>query len=191
MRRLINTISSLVLFLFLNFTSQAQEINAEEITVACGNKYFSIKRGNQPPLVVRGKWCSDFYFWSPVNIGDTLLALGFLNDELFTGNALAYDSLDNVIASYNFENGLLQKMEEYLSKDKLRLILNMKNGIPPGVQRRYNYNGELTMEQTFQEGILNGPLYWLHQRESSGFIRCIEIGNYLMGKYEKINETCD
>lgn len=191
MRRLINTISSLVLFLFLNFTSQAQEINAEKITVACGNKYFSINRGSQPPLVVRGKWCGDFYFWSPVNIGDTLLELGFLNDELFTGNALAYDSIDNVIASYNFENGLLQKMEEYLSKDKLRLILNMKNGIPHGVQRRYNYNGELTMEQTFQKGILNGPLYWLHQRESSGFIRCIEIGNYLMGKYEKISETCD
>jgi hypothetical protein len=33
-----------------------------------------------------------------ISIGDTLAELGFLDNELFTGKALAFDSLDNILA---------------------------------------------------------------------------------------------
>ena len=196
MRTIIKSCSIFTLFLFLNSISLAQEINANQITIECGNNYFSNTETSQPPLIVRGRWCGDSYFWSMISIGDTLAELGFLDNELFTGKALAFDSLDNILARYIFENGFLQRIEQYFVNDSnselnnLHLLINMNNGIPHGVQRYYSWYGELQIEKSFQEGILNGPFYWKKEREDYGLEPCVETGIYRMGEYEQTSEPC-
>ncbi len=196
MRTIIKSSSIFTLFLFLNSISLAQGINANQITIECGNNYFENTETSQPPLIVRGRWCGDSYFWSMISIGDTLAELGFLDNELFTGKALAYDSLDNILARYIFENGFLQRIEQYFVNDSnselnnLHLLINMKNGIPHGVQRYYSWYEELQIEKSFQEGILNGPFYWKKSREDYGLEPCVETGIYRMGEYEQTSEPC-
>ena len=181
----------------MNSISLSQEINANQITIECGNNYFENTETSQPPLIVRGRWCGDSYFWSMISIGDTLAELGFLDNELFTGTALAFDSLDNILARYIFENGLLQRIEQYFVNDSnselnnLHLLINMKNGIPHGVQRYYSWYGELQIEKSFQEGILNGPFYWKKERGDYGLEPCVETGIYRRGKYEKTSKPCE
>jgi hypothetical protein len=197
MTTIIKSTSLFTLFLFLNSISLSQEINANQITIECGNNYFENTETSQPPLIVRGRWCGDSYFWSMISIGDTLAELGFLDNELFTGKALAYDSLDNILARYIFENGLLQRIEQYFVNDSnselnnLHLLINMKNGIPHGVQRYYSWYGELQIEKSFQEGILNGPFYWKKERGDYGLEPCVETGIYRRGKYEKTSKPCE
>ena len=197
MTTIIKSTSLFTLFLFLNSISLSQEINANQITIECGNNYFENTETSQPPLIVRGRWCGDSYFWSMISIGDTLAELGFLDNELFTGKALAYDSLDNILARYIFENGLLQRIEQYFVNDSnselnnLHLLINMKNGIPHGVQRYYSWYGELKIEKSFLEGILNGPFYWKKEREDYGLEPCVETGIYRRGKYEKTSKPCE
>jgi len=197
MRTIIKISSIFTLFLFLNSISLAQEINANQITIECGNNYFENTETSQPPLIVRGRWCGDSYFWSMISIGDTLAELGFLDSELFTGKALAFDSLDNILARYIFENGLLQRIEQYFVNDSnselnnLHLLINMNNGIPHGVQRYYSWYGELQIEKSFQEGILNGPFYWKKERGDYGLEPCVETGIYRRGKYEKTSKPCE
>jgi len=197
MRTILKSTSLFTLFLFLNSISLSQEINANQITIECGNNYFSNTETSQPPLIVRGRWCGDSYFWSMISIGDTLAELGFLDNELFTGKALAYDSLDNMLARYIFENGFLQRIEQYFVNDSnselnnLHLLINMKNGIPHGVQRYYSWYGELQIEKSFQEGILNGPFYWKKERGDYGLEPCVETGIYRRGKYEKTSKPCE
>ncbi len=163
----------------------------------CGNNYFKNTETSQPPLVVRGRWCSDLYFWSTISIGDTLAELGFLDNVLFTGTALAFDSLDNILARYIFENGFLQRIEQYFVNDSnselnnLHLLINMKNGIPHGVQRYYSSYVGLVIEKSFQEGILNGPFYFKKEREDYGLEPCVETGIYRMGVYEKTSKPCE
>jgi hypothetical protein len=197
MTTIIKSTSLFTLFLFLNSISLSQEINANQITIECGNNYFENTETSQPPLIVRGRWCGDSYFWSMISIGDTLAELGFLDNELFTGKALAYDSLDNILARYIFENGFLQRIEQYFVNDSnselnnLHLLINMKNGIPHGVQRYYSWYGELQIEKSFQEGILNGPFYWKKERGDYGLEPCVETGIYRRGKYEKTSKPCE
>ena len=196
MTTIIKSTSLFTLFLFLNSISLSQEINANQITIECGNNYFENTETSQPPLIVRGRWCGDSYFWSIIDIGDTLAELGFLDNELFTGKALAFDSLDNILARYIFENGFLQRIEQYFENDSnselnnLHLLINMKNGIPHGVQRYYSWYEELQIEKSFQEGILNGPFYWKKERTDSGLEPCVETGIYRMGEYEQTSEPC-
>ena len=197
MTTIIKSTSLFTLFLFLNSISLSQEINANQITIECGNNYFSNTETSQPPLIVRGRWCGDSYFWSMISIGDTLAELGFLDNELFTGKALAFDSLDNILARYIFENGFLQRIEQYFVNDSnselnnLHLLINMKNGIPHGVQRYYSWYEELQIEKSFQEGILNGPFYWKKERTDYGLEPCVETGIYRRGKYEKTSKPCE
>jgi hypothetical protein len=197
MTTIIKSTSLVTLFLFLNSISLSQEINANQITIECGNNYFENTETSQPPLIVRGRWCGDSYFWSMISIGDTLAELGFLDNELFTGKALAFDSLDNILARYIFENGFLQRIEQYFVNDSnselnnLHLLINMKNGIPHGVQRYYSWHEELQIEKSFQEGILNGPFYWKKERGDYGLEPCVETGIYRRGKYEKTSKPCE
>ena len=197
MTTIIKSTSLFTLFLFLNSISLSQEINANQITIECGNNYFENTETSQPPLIVRGRWCGDSYFWSMISIGDTLAELGFLDNELFTGKALAFDSLDNILARYIFENGFLQRIEQYFENDSnselnnLHLLINMKNGIPHGVQRYYSWYEELQIEKSFQEGILNGPFYWKKERTDYGLEPCVETGIYRRGKYEKTSKPCE
>ena len=196
MTTIIKSTSLFTLFLFLNSISLSQEINANQITIECGNNYFENTETSQPPLIVRGRWCGDSYFWSMISIGDTLAELGFLDNELFTGKALAYDSLDNMLARYIFENGFLQRIEQYFENDSnselnnLHLLINMKNGIPHGVQRYYSWYEELQIEKSFQEGILNGPFYWKKEMTDYGLEPCVETGIYRIGEYEQTSEPC-
>jgi len=183
-------LSVLLLALFLESGVHSQEINAELITISCGNNYFSYTETSQPPLIVRGKWCGDSYMWVPVNIGDTLVEMAFVNDEPFTGKSVAFDSMGNVTARYQFENGLIQKIDEYMGKDSLRYSLNFKNGIPHGYQRGYEWNGELWMEKNFKDGILDGPFYWSKERGDYGLEPCVETGIFRMGIYEKTSLPC-
>jgi len=98
----------------------AQEVNAELVTISNGRNYFSFTGTSQPPLIVRGIWAEDAYMWVPLNIGDTLAEMAFVNEEPFTGKSVAFDSIGNVIARYQFENGFNQKIDEYKGKDTLR-----------------------------------------------------------------------
>lgn len=180
----------LLAFFLIESRVYSQEINAVSITISCGNSYFSFTGTSQPPLIVRGKWCGDSYMWVPVNIGDTLVEMALVNGEPFTGIAVALDSTGIIIARYQFENGLIQKIDEYMGKDTLRYSLNFKNGIPHGRQRGYDWNGELWMEKNFNNGILDGHFYWSKERVDYGLEPCIETGIYRMGIYEKRSLLC-
>jgi hypothetical protein len=169
----------------------AQDINAELLTISCGNNYFSVTGTTQPPLVVRGWWCGESYMWTPVSVGDTLKELAYVDDELFTGKAIATDSLGNTVAWYVFENGYLNHIEEFNGVDQPRNSLNFKNGIPHGVQRCYDWNGELYLEKNFNEGILDGSFYWSKERVDSGLPPCIETGIFRNGVYERTSEPCE
>jgi hypothetical protein len=160
------------------------------VTISNGRNYFSFTGTSQPPLIVRGIWAEDAYMWVPLKIGDTLAEMAFVNEEPFTGKSVAFDSTGNVIARYQFENGLIQKIEEYMGIDTLRYSLNFKNGIPHGSQKGYSWNGALWMEKNFNEGILDGPFYWSKEREDSGLEPCIETGIFHMGNYEKTSLPC-
>jgi hypothetical protein len=168
----------------------AQEVNAELVTISNGRNYFSFTGTSQPPLIVRGIWAEDAYMWVPLNIGDTLAEMAFVNEEPFTGKSVAFDSIGNVIARYQFENGFIQKIDEYMGKDTLRYSINLKNGIPHGSQKGYDWNGDLWMEKNFNEGILDGPFYWSMERVDYGLEPCIETGIFHMGIYEKTSAPC-
>lgn len=180
----------LLVFCLIETRIYSQEINAELITISCGSNYFSFTGTSQPPLIVRGKWCGDSYMWVPINIGDTLLEMAFVDEEPFTGKSVAFDSTGNVIARYQFENGLIQKIDEFMGKDTLRYSLNLKNGIPHGSQKGYDWNGDLWMEKNFNEGVLDGAFYWSKERVDYGLEPCIETGVFRMGIYEKTSAPC-
>ncbi len=180
----------LLAFFLIESRVYSQEINAESITISCGNSYFSFTGTSQPPLIVRGKWCGDSYMWVPVNIGDTLVEIAYFNDEPFTGKSVAVDSAGIIIARYQFENGLIKKIDEFMGKDTLRYSLNLKNGIPHGSQKGYDWNGDLWMEKNFNEGILDGPFYWSKDRVDYGLEPCIETGVFRNGVYERTSEPC-
>ena len=169
----------------------AQEVNAELVTISNGRNYFSFTGTSQPPLIVRGIWTEDAYMWVPINIGDTLLEMAFVDEEAFTGKSVAFDSVGNVIARYQFENGYIKKIDEYMSNDTLRYSLNFKNGIPHGSQKGYDWNGDLWMEKNFNEGILDGAFYWSKERVDYGLEPCIETGIFRNGVYERTSEPCE
>ncbi|MDP4637777.1 MAG: hypothetical protein NWR96_07960 [Crocinitomicaceae bacterium] len=182
-------LATLLIFAQSNFF--AQEVNADLVTIACGNNYFSNTGTSQPPLIVSGWWCGDSYMWTPVSIGDTLRELGYVDDALYTGKAISYDSLGNMLAWYTFDEGYLQHIEEFIGKDTLRNSLNLKNGIPHGTQRNYDWDGQLWMEKTFEDGILNGPFFWRQDRRDFGLDPCIETGIFRNGVYERTSEPCE
>lgn len=171
-------------------TSYSQEILVEKISTANQNNYFSETNTSQPALIVRGIWSGNSYFWAPVQIGDTITEVGFINDEPFNGLAVDYDSLGHLLGKYSFINGYLQKIEEFNEDGKSRVILNLNNGIPHGEQKDFYWNGELRILKTFNNGILDGQFYWSRERIDYGLPPCVETGIYDMGIYKKTSETC-
>lgn len=177
-------------FFLAPFWTRAQEVNAEHISIACGNHYFSFTGTSQPPLIVMGKWCGDSYFYVPINIGDTLIEAAYLGDQMFDGKAIAYDSTGKALATYTFKEGYMEELIEFMGEDTLRYALHFKKGIPDGSHRSYNWEGELSMEMTYKQGILDGNYFRRYDLTDYGLPPCIETGVYHMGTMERSSEPC-
>ena len=92
----------------------AQPISIEAVRNSCGSGYFIDNESNQPAMVVRGFFCGNSYFYTPISFGDSIKELAFLDQSLFTGVAEDYDSSNHVIGRYGFNEGLLQDLEEFM-----------------------------------------------------------------------------
>ena len=182
-------IYSLILFIVSN-TSFGQEVLVEKINNVSGCKYFNETTTSQPSLVFRGYWSGTCSIRSILQIGDSLTQYGFLYNKPFNGVAVDYDSTGNLIGKYLFKDGLIQKVEEFLPDGKSKLLLNLKNGIPHGVHKDFDWEGELRILKTFENGILNGPFYQSRERIDYGLPPCIEKGTYNMGIYHQISDSC-
>ena len=94
------------------------EILVEEITIGCGNNFFS-ESESQNALIVRGKWCGDSYFWAPISMGTQITEEAFRNNELFTGECIDQDSEGNLIAKYTFKNGKFISLSHFHKNGKV------------------------------------------------------------------------
>jgi hypothetical protein len=170
--------------------SIGQEVLVENISSISGRKYFEETTTSQPSLVFCGYWSGTCRISKILQIGDSLTQYGFLNNKPFNGVALDYDSLGNLIGKYLFKDGLIQKVEEFSPDGKSKLLMNLKNGIPHGVHKDFDWEGELRILKTFENGVLNGPFYQSKERIDYGLPPCIEKGTYKMGIYHQISNSC-
>jgi len=115
----------------------AQSIPIEMARISCGGKYFTDNHSAQPAMLVRGVFCQDSYYYTPIGFGDSLTELAYLNDQLFTGIAEDKDSSNRLIGRYTFKDGMLEQLEEFQSDGKLRQQLNFVGGKQHGVQRAF------------------------------------------------------
>ena len=182
--------NNLIISLFLVSVGRTQEVPIDEVTISCGNHFFSETGREQAPLIVRGWWCGNSYFWIPASLGDTLQEPAYYKEFLFTGSAVARDTLGRKIGYYSFRDGLLTSLKEFRAGGGLLSSYHYEAGIPHGSQRDYDWNGDLILEKNFNHGILQGPFYWSKERIDSGLPSCIETGIYHNGVYEQTSEPC-
>ena len=186
MKRLTFTLLSLA----CSIAMQAQLL-AERITIACGNNYFSEDENfNNPALVVRGIFCGDAYFWTPISEGDTLSEIAFLDDEPFTGTCVDLDSNGLLLARYTFNDGLIQRLEEFHDNGKPYKNFNYDAGVPNGSASRFTENGLLDRHFYFQNGVRSGYYYLTRDRTDWGLAPCIEIGQYTNGESIALSKPC-
>ncbi|MEY5134209.1 MAG: hypothetical protein RLZZ198_2213 [Bacteroidota bacterium] len=138
----------------------AQSIPIEMVRISCGGKYFTDNHSAQPAMLVRGVFCQDSYYYTPIGFGDSLTELAYLNDQLFTGIAEDKDSSNRLIGRYTFKDGMLEQLEEFQSDGKLRQQLNFVGGKQHGVQRAFDRQGILTHLRTFDHGVVDGPFFY-------------------------------
>ena len=109
MKKMITSLALGVLPFFLS-----AQILVDEIHIACGNHFFNeINTHRQAAMLVRGIFCGDSYFWSPISAGDTIQEIAYRGEDLFTGVCIDLDTAGNVMGRYTFQNGLIQKLEEF------------------------------------------------------------------------------
>lgn len=167
------------------------QLLAERITIACGNNYFSEDENfNNPALVVRGIFCGDAYFWTPISEGDTLSEIAFLDDEPFTGTCVDLDSNGLLLARYTFNDGLIQRLEEFHDNGKPYKIFNYDAGVPNGSASRFTENGLLDRHFYFDNGVRSGYYYLTRDRTDWGLAPCIEIGQYTNGESIALSKPC-
>lgn len=106
-----------VLYLFLALVWAirlfAQPVPIESLRNACGSGYFIDNESHQPAMLVRGFFCGNSYFYTPIAMGDSIKELAYVDHTLFTGTAEDYVAANHVIGRYTFEEGLLQTLEEF------------------------------------------------------------------------------
>lgn len=184
-------VRTFLLFLFtptLSFVAQ-DTIPIADILIACGSKYFSDNETAQPAMVVRGKFCGNMYYWTPPVMGDSLTQQAFRNDLPFTGRAVDFDLDGNTIGTYTFENGYLQRLEEFYMGIKM-VELVFINGIPHGAQTENDSHGKVHRLLTFRHGVLEGPFYMVRYQVDQGLPDCVMEGTYHEGKEVNRKSTC-
>ncbi len=115
--------------------------------------------------------------------------MAFLDQALFSGVAEDYDSSNQVIGRYRFNEGLLQDLEEFMPNGTSILQLHFEQGKQHGEQRAYNRNGVLERMSTYVHGILHGPFFYAWYGD---FDQCVVKGSADYGSYtyEKGFEPC-
>jgi hypothetical protein len=182
---------SLFSFIFLSLSVGVfGQVLVEEITIACGNKFFS-ECEHQNALIVRGIWCGNSFFWTPIGIGDTITEEAYRNDELFTGDCIDIDAEGNVIGEYSFENGKIKSLKHFQEDGSPREAFNYKNGIPDGLNIDYFSNGEIRLQHTFKNGILDGPFIENVDLVDYGRGYCLQEGIYVKGVRKLTSSPCD
>lgn len=167
----------------------AQPVPIESVRNSCGSGYFIDNESNQAAMLVRGFFCGNSYFYTPISFGDSIKELAFVGQALFSGVAEDYDSSNQVIGRYRFNKGLLQDLEEFMPNGTPILQLHFEQGKQHGEQRAYNRNGVLERMSTYVHGILHGPFFsaWY-----GDFDQCVVKGYADHGShtYEKGFEPC-
>jgi hypothetical protein len=181
----------LILVCGLCSPSLSQEILADEIQIACGNRYFSeVDEFRQAALVVRGIFCGDAYMWTFISEGDALQEVAYRGDELFTGICIDLDTAGVLIGRYTFKDGLLQKLEEFHENGQVYKILNYTDGIPNGPSIRITDKGLLDSFFFFDQGVRSGAYYLTRDRTDWGLPPCIEYGVYNNGESAQLTKPC-
>lgn len=167
------------------------EILAEEIKIGCGNNFFS-ESENQHAMIVRGKWCGDSYFWTPINMGAQILEDAFRNNELFTGECVDRDSSGNLMAKYSFDDGKLTSIVHFYNNGKVFQEFSFDKGIPNGFSSVYDeFNGMLYFRRTYNQGVLNGPFYESYYTDDSNCQKRVDEGIYSNGEKKLIKSVCN
>lgn len=158
----------------------AQPVPIESVRNSCGSGYFIDNESNQAAMLVRGFFCGNSYLYTPIGIGDSIKELAFVDQALFSGVAEDYDSSNQVIGRYRFNEGVLQDLEEFMPNGTPILQLHFEQGKQHGVQRRYNGNGMLEQMNTYNKGVLHGPFFdaWY-----GDFDQCLVKGYAVFGAY--------
>jgi hypothetical protein len=169
---------------------RAQEL-IDRITIACGNNYFDEDLDfNNPALLVRGIFCGDAYYWTPISEGDVLSETAYLDGEPYTGICIDLDSNGLLLGKYTFKNGLLQRLEEYHQNGQAYKVLNYLDGTPQGSASRFAANGLLNSHFYFENGLRSGYYYLTRDRTDWGLPPCIEFGNYIAGEAVTMTKPC-
>jgi len=179
----------LLLVCFCSFKLFSQ-ILAEEIRISCGKGFFS-ENEHQHALIVRGVWCGNSFFWTPISIGDSITEQAFYNDELFTGECFDIDADGLVIGKYTFKNGKITSLQHFHEDGGLAEEFNYHEGIPNGVNTDYFSNGEIRIRRTYEMGKLNGPFIEGIDLVDYGRGICTEEGIYTYGQRKVISKPCD
>lgn len=183
-------IQFLILFMVSFQFFFAQPVDIKWVKNSCGSGYFIDNESNQPAMLVRGFFCGNSYFYSPISFGDSIKELAFVDQALFSGVAEDYDSSGYLIGRYRFHDGLLQDLEEFMLNGSPILQLHFEQGKPHGEQRAYNRNGVLERMSTYAHGTLHGPFFYAWYGD---FDQCVVKGYADHGSYtyEKGFEPCD
>lgn len=169
----------------------SQQILADEIHIACGNRYFSeVDEYRQAALVVRGIFCGDSYMWTPISEGDAIQEEAYRGDELFTGECIDLDTAGVLIGRYTFKDGMLQKLEEFHGNGQVYKSLCYQDGVPNGPSFRITEDGVLDSFFFFENGVRSGAYYLTRDRTDWGLSPCIEFGVYTNGESAQLTKPC-
>jgi hypothetical protein len=186
MKKMITSLALGVLPFFLS-----AQILVDEIHIACGNHFFNeINTHRQAAMLVRGIFCGDSYFWSPISAGDTIQEIAYRGEDLFTGVCIDLDTAGNVMGRYTFQNGLIQKLEEFYATGEVDLIIHYKDGIPNGPCINLFENGVLYSYVFFDNGIKSGAYYRLLDRTDYDLPPCVDYGQNLNGERFQLSPPC-
>lgn len=180
----------LIVLICLGMTNVFSQILVEEIRIGCGNKFFS-ENEHQHAMIVRGIWCGNSYFWTPISIGDSITEQAFYNDELFTGDCFDVNADGVIIGKYSFINGKISSLQHFREDGSLAEEFRYREGIPNGVNTDYFYTGEIRLKRTYDLGKLNGPFVEGIDLVDYGKGICTEEGVYTNGQRKVISKPCD
>ena len=172
-------------------TAFSQEILVDRITIACVNNYFDEDLNyNNPALIVRGVFCQDSYYWTPISEGDVLTEMAYLDKEPFSGICVDLDSNGQLLGKYTFKDGLIQKLEEYHVNGQLYNVLHYIDGAPHGSASRFTQDGVLDSHFCFENGTRSGYYYLTRDRTDWGSPPRIEFGKYVQGEEIVMKKPC-
>jgi hypothetical protein len=181
-------------FTFLAISSLLQcqaQLLVDRIKIACGNHYFDEDLNfNNPALIVRGVFCQDSYYWTPISEGDVLTEMAYLDQEPFSGICVDLDSNGQLLGKYTFKDGLIQQLEEYHVNGQLYKVLHYIDGAPHGSASRFTQDGVLDSHFCFENGTRSGYYYLTRDRTDWGLPPCIEFGKYVDGEAIVMTKPC-